>query len=376
MRVLIFPRDIRRADNPYGELLYRDMANFGIEIDCFSPWRALCGKYDIFHLHWPEYYLNRPMPKALLGTLMVLFSTAWLRRRGTRILWTVHNVHSHALAHPALEDWFWRRFTAMLDGLVSLSDSCTKWVERDVPRLRQGEIAFIPHGHYRDAYPAAIARTSARHALGLTAQQTVLLFFGGISSYKNVPHLITTFRDATLPNTIMLIAGRADSQKYGRQVEIAANADHRIRLDLRRIPRDEVQMLFSAADLVVLPFSDIMHSGSAILALSFNKPVLVPARGSLPQLQANVGPEWVRTYDGELTPEILTAAAAWAKTSKREPRLDLSSFDWPHIVQATVELYSRLCAQPLPSRQPGQPTADVQRQLNFEGSSFEGSSQI
>jgi hypothetical protein len=75
MRVLIFPRDIRRANNPYGELLYRDMANFGVEIDCFSPRRALCGKYDIFHLHWPEYYLNRPLPKALLGTLMVLFST-------------------------------------------------------------------------------------------------------------------------------------------------------------------------------------------------------------------------------------------------------------------------------------------------------------
>ena len=54
----------------------------------------------------------------------------------------------------------------------------------------------------------------------------------------------------------------------------------------------------------MLPFSDIMHSGSAILALSFNKPVLVPARGSLPELQALVGTDWVRTYVGELTPEI------------------------------------------------------------------------
>ena len=55
-------------------------------------------------------------------------------------------------------------------------------------------------------------------------------------------------------------------------------------------------MFFSAADLVVLPFSDIMHSGSAILALSFNKPVLVPARGALPELQTRVGAAWVQTY--------------------------------------------------------------------------------
>ena len=66
----------------------------------------------------------------------------------------------------------------------------------------------------------------------------------------------------------------------------------------------------------MLPFSDIMHSGSAMLALSFNRPVLVPARGSLPELQMRVGSEWVRTYDGELTAAILKDAAAWAKSRK------------------------------------------------------------
>jgi len=347
MRILIFPRDIRRVDNPYGELLYRDMPSLGVEVECFSPWRALWGRYDVFHLHWPEYYLNRRLPKALIGSLLVLLSTAWLRWRGTRILWTAHNLHSHAFSHPAIEGCFWRMFTGMLDGFVSLSDACTKRVEADVPGLRQTESAMIPHGHYREAYPSAIGKIRARQALGLTPQQTVLLYFGAVSPYKNVPHLITTFRGAALPDTIMLIAGRPDS-KHGRRVEVAAHGDQRIKLDLRRIPREEVRLLFSAADLVVLPFSDIMHSGSAILALSFNKPVLVPARGSLPELQARVGAEWVRTYEGELTPAILTAATAWAKSSDRESRPDLSSFEWPHIVQATVGLYSRLCAQPLP----------------------------
>jgi beta-1,4-mannosyltransferase len=361
MRILVFPRDIRRADNPYGELLYRDMPSFGIEVDCFSLRRAFWRRYDVFHLHWPEYYLNRPLPKALVGSLMVLFSTAWLRRRGTRILWTVHNAHSHSLSHPAIEAWFWRIFTGMLDGFVSLSDSCAKWVETDIPHLRQAESAVIPHGHYRQAYPAPIRRIRARDRLQLMPRQTVLLFFGAVSPYKNVPHLITTFQDLSLPDTRILIAGRADP-RHGRQVEKAAAGDQRIKLDLRRIPRDEVQLLFSAADLVVLPFSDIMHSGSAILALSFNRPVLVPARGSLPELQARVGSEWVRTYEGELTPEILAAAAVWAKNSNRKLRPDLSSFDWPQIIQATVEFYSRLCAQTLPFPQPDQQTASIQHQ--------------
>ena len=110
----------------------------------------------------------------------------------------------------------------------------------------------------------------------------------------------------------------------------------------------------------MLPFSDIMHSGSAMLALSFNKPVLVPARGSLPELQARVGAEWVRTYEGELTPAVLTAAVAWAKSSDRKLRPDLSSFEWPQIVQATVGLYSRICARPFPLPQPHAVTDDVE----------------
>lgn len=363
MRILVFPRDIRRSDNPYGELLYRDMPGLGMEVDCFSLWRAYWGalwkQYDIFHLHWPEYYLNRRLPKALIGSLMVLLSTAWLRWRGTRVLWTVHNPHSHALSHPALESWFWRRFTGMLDGYVSLSDSCAKWVAADVPSLRDAESAVIPHGHYRQAYPAPVGKVSARVALGLAPRQTVLLFFGAVSPYKNVPHLVTTFRNSSLPDGRMLIAGRAEP-RHGHYVEAAAAADERIRLDLRRIPRGEVQMLFSAADLVVLPFSDIMHSGSAILALSFNKPVLVPARGSLPELQALVGSDWVRTYEGELTPEILTAAAKWAKSSRRKLRPNLSSFEWPQIVHATVDLYSRLCARPFPVPQSAEQASSMQ----------------
>jgi beta-1,4-mannosyltransferase len=363
MRILVFPRDIRRSDNPYGELLYRDMPSLGLEVDSFSLWRAwgsLWKRYDIFHLHWPEYYLNRSLPKALIGSLMVLLSTAWLRLHGARILWTVHNPHSHALSHPTLESWFWRSFTRMLDGYVSLSDSCAKWVATDIPNLRDAESAVIPHGHYRQAYPAPVGKVAARIMLGLPPRQTVLLFFGAVSPYKNVPHLVTTFRNSVLPDSRMLIAGRAEARQ-GHHVEAAAANDERIRLDLRRIPRGEVQMLFSAADLVVLPFSDIMHSGSAILALSFNKPVLVPARGSLPELQALVGTDWVRTYVGELTPEILTAAAKWAKSARRKPRPNLSSFEWPNIVQATVDLYSRLCAMPAPVPDSTEQTSSMQR---------------
>ncbi len=349
IRLLIFPSAMRGGDNPYGDLLYRDMAGLGVQVEDFSFWRVLGRKYDLFHLHWPEYYLNLSPQKALLGAFAVLGANAWLRMRGTRIVWTIHNLRSHAQAYPRLERWFWKVFTRLLDGYVSMSHSCCEWVEDNLPALHQVESAEIPHGHYRSAYASPIGTVDARRALGLHAERTVLLFFGGVSPYKNVPHLIGTFRDADLAEATLLVAGRPDTDKYRQKVIAAAGDDPGVRLDLRSIPREEVPLLFAAADLVVLPFKDIMHSGSAMLALSCNRPVLVPARGALPELQDRVGTEWVRTYSGELTSTILRDAVRWAREVHRASRPDLSSFEWTPIVEATVGLYSRLCTPPSPS---------------------------
>ena len=50
-------------------------------------------------------------------------------------------------------------------------------------------------------------------------------------------------------------------------------------LALRYIPDAELQVWLRAADVVVLPFRDILTSGSAILALSFGRAVVAPALG-------------------------------------------------------------------------------------------------
>ena len=42
------------------------------------------------------------------------------------------------------------------------------------------------------------------------------------------------------------------------------------------VPDGEVQHYLLAADAVVLPFKEILTSGSAMLALSFGRPVVAP----------------------------------------------------------------------------------------------------
>jgi hypothetical protein len=99
---------------------------------------------------------------------------------------------------------------------------------------------------------------------------------------------------------------------------------------------------------MVFPFLELLNSASAMLSLSFDRTILVPARPALLELQATVGAEWVHVYEGELSAEALRAAMCGtaAITPDRQPQL--SGFEWSHIAAATLHAYRTLTARNSP----------------------------
>jgi glycosyltransferase involved in cell wall biosynthesis len=73
----------------------------------------------------------------------------------------------------------------------------------------------------------------------------------------------------------LLIVGKPLNQKIAK--EINSVVDNRITTVLEFIPDDDIQIYMNAADVVILPYTDILTSGAAILAMSFGKPVIAPA---------------------------------------------------------------------------------------------------
>ena len=163
MRILVFPKKaIQATSNPYCKLLYDNMRECGVDVEEFSVSRVLWGKYEVFHLHWPEYYLNQRWPKAILGIPLVLLSVAWARLRGIRVIWTAHNLRSHGHLYPWVERWFWAILTRMLHGWISLSKFCREEGHLRFPALRSIPCVVVPHGHYRDVYPSTTSRAEGR----------------------------------------------------------------------------------------------------------------------------------------------------------------------------------------------------------------------
>jgi beta-1,4-mannosyltransferase len=120
------------------------------------------------------------------------------------------------------------------------------------------------------------------------------------------------------------------------------------------IPEDEMQLFLNAADLVVLPYRDVLNSGAALLALSFNTPVLTPDAGALPELREQVGPAWVKLYRETLTAEVLDTGLQWAIGTPRPATAPLEFADWSEVAQATIAAYRGVLAGRNPrDKQPG-----------------------
>ncbi|WP_121969873.1 glycosyltransferase [Leptolyngbya sp. BC1307] len=347
MKVLAWPAFKTRYKNPYGWLLYSHMPP-AVTVTEFSSKQLLLGQFDIFHLHWPVETLVRH-PNIWVARLRVLLFWLLLKLskwRGTQVIWTIHDQNPHVVLHQSLADWFQRRLIANTDGYINLCAAGQTAVRRSLPGLVEKPGFVIPHGHYRGCYPDDLTDEDARSRLNLAPDTTVLLYLGYISPYKNVPHLAKVFcqlSNEVKSNVTLLIAGQPDSEQIAQAVRSAADSAPNIQLHLRFVRDEELQIFFKAADLVVLPFKEILNSGSLLLALSFNRPVLAPDLGAVSDWQAQIGSDWIKTYSGALTPAVLQEAIDELFPLGIAP---LESLNWEAIAQQTLVAYQALQTSP------------------------------
>ncbi len=339
--MLAWPGLGARAKNPYTWLLCSHLAELGVRIRDFTPARALRGGYDVLHIHWPDKALNAAsLPGRVAGAVAAIGILEAAHFHGARVTWTAHNAQPHESRHPRLEGWFWSAVVRRVDTVIHPSAAGQQAVEAIHPELARRPHAVVPLGHFRGTYPDTISREEARAGFGISDSARVVAFLGLVRAYKNVPHLIRTVR--ALPReageVVLLVGGAPHPAALADEVREAAGGDPRVRLCLEHVPDEDVQRYLRAADLVVLPFRDITNSASALLALSFDRPVLVPALGAMGELQELAGADWVWTYDDDLTPDLLARALDRAVGQRPgAPRLD--ALEWPEIARRTLAVF-------------------------------------
>ena len=278
-------------NNPYGPLLARAMAGVGVELeagydeDLSESWlMENRGRVDILHLNWPSYMYNADdAGESVRKCAALIGHLTRARFLGYRVVWTVHNLYPHERPHPGLDRLARLAITQIATALIVHCEYGRGQVAAHFHRTHG--IFTIPHGHFIDAYENNVSRIEARRALGIAPDGFVYLFFGNVKRYKGVERLLEVFSSLPGERLRLLLAAKVNSEYSADVVARARAGDPRILMQTAEFfPDEELQLLFNAADVMVLPFVDMLTSGSAITAMSFARPVIAPGIGCLPEL--------------------------------------------------------------------------------------------
>ena len=294
---------------------------------------------DLLHLHWTHYHYTRETWfRSLAGLAKFIVKIILARRFGYRIVWTMHNYMPHERRYPLLH-YVERLIMAHLAHTVIAH--CERGKELLEHRLfRRKDVSVLPLGNYGEFLDHR-SRSEARAKLEISETNILFLFFGSIRPYKGVPDLVRAFRQVHGDNLLLAIVGQPLNRELEGEVISLAAADSRIRTKLQHLPDSELSVYLSAADVVVLPYRDILTSGAAVAALSFGLPVLAPRRGCLPEL---ITPDCGLLYDPQ--------SESLASALERCLNLDLAGmcpaartramhFPWDDMVQQTAQIYRR-----------------------------------
>ena len=228
--------------------------------------RLRSSRADILHLQFLP-FLERQMP-------FEVWFLKWIRRRGIRIVYTVHNVTRQDAPQKGIP--LFRRAYSLADALICHGEEARAVLVRDfgVPREK---IWVIPHGPLFEEAPK-LSPQEARSALGLSSDEPLVLSLGVISQYKGIPFLLDAWKrlQTSGVKARLLIAGTGDAAVIAEIQEKVKRErlEDAVYLWLHFIPVEQLPLLYQAADILVYPYNAGTTSGALLTGMNYGKAIV------------------------------------------------------------------------------------------------------
>ncbi|MDR9419021.1 glycosyltransferase [Gracilimonas sp.] len=267
----------------YKKLIESDDYNIN-SISVFSHFKLITGiltnRNAILHYHWLEFQDF----KSLLGMPWKMLCIYLFHLLGGKIVWTLHNEFPHDQKYLKLHSFLHQKMANWAD---LLHVHCKTAVSIMSLRLNapQEKFKLVPHPEF----PASpLSSNKAREQLNehynitLYKHNKVFLMFGNISQYKQIKEVAEIVIDIE-EDCYLMIAGpvkKGNNELYYDLKELDENHE-RIVLIPDFIEEDMVPVFYSAADVCVFNYREILSSGGYHMAKAYNKPVIAPNLGCL-----------------------------------------------------------------------------------------------
>jgi len=307
---------------------------------------AAAAKPKIFHILWNNKF------QLFDRTLLTIF----YRLLGKKIVLTVHNVNA---ARRDSKDTFLNRLTLRIQYRLAdhifVHTQKMKWELLEEFGVPEGRVTVIPFGINNAVPNTSLSGSEARQHLGIPANKKTMLFFGRITPYKGLEYLISAFQQlAGCDGYQLIVCGRPenDCQSYWSEIQERITEDvrlGRILLRAEHIPDAETEIYFKAADVLVLPYRQIYHSGVLFLGYSFGLPVLAADVGPLKEeiVEGETGSIFKPEDPADLARAIESyfVSNLFANLDKRRREIcEYASerYSWGVVGKATLDVYAAL----------------------------------
>jgi len=276
-----------------------------------------------------------PFLAPCLGTIAGLIQ----KNRHSKIICLADNIipHEHRPGDRLLTNYFIQR----IDGLIAMSKS----VLTDADTFRKNlSLGYCPHPIF-DNYGERLSFEDAKQKLKLDINTSYLLFFGFIRDYKGLDLLLNAFTDERLRNfpVKLLIAGEyySSPEPYLELIR-KNNLEDLIELRTEFIPDEEVNLYFSAADMVVQPYKSATQSGVTQIGYHFNKPMLVTNVGGLSEIIPDGKIGYVVEPESQKIADALVDFYENNRIAEFETNIveEKKKFSWENMVNAFLFVYN------------------------------------
>ena len=348
VKILAWPSGRSTDLNPYVRLMYQAFRPPAARLIPFRASMLRLPQADVFHIQWPEaIFWGVGRHHAIIASILalnVLRAADHVRRSGGMVVQTIHNLHPHARLSP-LGLSVWHRYRAALlsrtDALIGLTASSLNEYRALFPRAAQLPAFILPHPHYRAAYPQPPTRDLARQMLQISNNDFVFGMIGSVRASKGVPDAVYAFRKSSAAGERLLIAGACEDDRLWDEICSAQENDPRLSAVRRHLSDTEIASAVAACDIILLNQGTTFNSGTALLALSLNRPLIAPAQGSLVELAQQLGDEWVALFKPPLDELKLRKCVSQLKVRSRSSEAPLQDMAPDILSERLLAVFQR-----------------------------------
>ena len=298
-----------------------------------SVFHARFSGISIFHFH--IFYTN----------ILVLFNLLFVKILFGKVVLTVHDVSS--FSNSSNSSVIGKLVYKLTDRIITHNEFSKSEIINVNANLSSC-ISIVPHGNYTPFINVQYDKEKSKEQLSIPNNRRILLFFGMIKKVKGLEFLLSALKSVIKqnPDVLLVIAGKPWENNFSAYQKIIDenNLSEYILLHAKFIPQEDVEHYYCASDLVVLPYKKIYQSGVLMMALSYERPVLV---SDLPPLKEIISDnengflfktENVSDLSAKLN-SILGNEELMEQVKTKGTELINTKYDWGEIGKQTKQVY-------------------------------------